>query len=877
MVERPAPSPAVSAHVVAGFSTALLVALVDLGLALVRGGPSVSAPTWGAAALHLLAMQLPVGVAVGVAVGLGVLVWRRTPWLAALQGRLRRPFTHDPDAFAWGIGSLAALASFVLIVRAAALHFATRYHDPGLAAWAMAGATVALAALAVLLAAALAAVVRPVARHLGRVASVGTVLLVAVLVGAGAVVTVALIAPTLLRAYDPVALAWLPGAAVVYALVAVGLHRLWRKRSVPHRHIQGLGGLLLVVALGALVTSGATYGRSNAVRSIVEQRTVVGLRLLRVYLDVTDWDRDGYAFAFGGGDCDDRDPTVYPGAPDPPGDGVDSDCFAGDGSPDVADLGDGAYGEVPEGLDRPNFLLITVDALRADHLGSYGYGRPTSPRMDAFAEEAVRFDYVVSQSSRSIRSIPAFMTGFYPSQIAYGGEYLFPALQPDNVTLAEVLQDAGYRTAVTMGTDYFERVTGFFQGFDDVDQIDIYRPPRAMPVTRAIKQLDALRKEDRPWFLWVHLFNVHEEYLWDRRPSMFGDRPIDAYDTEIALADEQVGRLLDALRQRELMDETVVTITSDHGEAFGERGHTGHARTVYEEELRVPLLLRVPQVAPRVVEGAVPLFDLMPTHLNLAGVSVPAPMPARSLVPLATGAAQPDRDRLLFSEVLPDGLYPYDQKAIRRGDMKLIWWVREGTFQLFDLAADPGETRDLSDERRGEAEELLGLLRAWVTQTHRPEQRQHDVVDQNRLERPPASMTRHLDVRYPGFTLLGFDMPESTFAPGDRIRMTFYYRVDARMDDSLFFYVDIKGPPGYRVPPHFHAHHYPMNGRYHTHQWRPGEILRDPIEMIVPKDIRRPVTLQIDLAIRDPRRQFVPFHGPEGTGTILDLAEIEVR
>jgi arylsulfatase A-like enzyme len=879
MVQRNSHPPAIAEQICAGFITALLAGLADLVVAAFRGDSPASALTWLGAGLHLLAMQLPVGVLAGALVGVGLLALRHAPWTEPARARLQpaRMLAPDPDGFAAGLGLLVGAAAFALAIRGAALHFATRYHAPELAAWAMAGATLGILTATILLAAAVTALVRPIALRMGRLASSATVVALAGVLVAAAVAVVATTAPAVLRAYDPVAVAWLPAAGAVYVVVAWRVRRTWRRRHAPRWLAHTAGFTCLVVAGGALIASGATYGRSNAVRSIVEHRTVSGRPLLRAYMDATDRDRDGYSFAFGGGDCDDRDPTVFPGAPDVAGDGVDRDCFAGDGSPDVADFGDGAYGTVPAGIERPNFLLITVDALRADHLGSYGYGRPTSPRMDRFAEDAVRFESVVSQSSRSIRSIPSLMTGFYPSQIAYGDEYLFPSILPENVTLAEALGQAGYRTAVTMGTDYFERVSGFFQGFDDTDQVDIYRPPRPLPVTRALKQLDRLEQQEQPWFLWVHLFNVHEEYLWDRHPSKFGDEPVDHYDTEITLADAQVGRLLDELRQRGLMDATVVTITSDHGEAFGEHGHTGHAESVYEEELRVPLLMRVPGVGAGVVAETVALFDLMPTHLNMAGVPVPKAMPARSLLPFVTGDARPDPDRLLISEVLPDGLFPYDQKAVRRGDMKLIWWVREGTFQLFDLASDPGETRDLSDERREEAMELLGLLRAWVAQTSRPEQRQRDVIEQNRLPREPSTMTRRLDARYPGFTLLGFDLPETTVRPGDRIGMTFYYRVDARMDDSLFFYVNIKGPPGYRVPPHFHAYHYPMNGRYHTHQWRPGEILRDPVQMIVPRDIRRPTTLRINLAVRDSKRQLVPFRGPSDGGTVLELAEVNVR
>jgi arylsulfatase A-like enzyme len=677
--------------------------------------------------------------------------------------------------------------------------------------------------------------------------------------------------------YDPVAVAWLPSAAVADLVLAVVVRARLRRRSPSPRRLVVGGVAVAVAAAAALVWTGATYGRSNAVRTALERPSITGLRLLRSYATLTDRDGDGHSFAFGGGDCDDSRSDVHPGARDIEGDGIDADCFAGDGSPEVASLSDGAYGEPPEGLSRPNFLLVTVDALRPDHLGCYGYDRPTSPEIDAFAKDAVQFDEVVAQSSRSIRSVPALRTGFYPSQIAYGPEYLWPTLEEENVTVEEVLQRQGYRTAVTMGTDYFERLGHFFQGYDEVQQIDRYRPPRPLPVTKALKQLRRLNAGSQPWFLWVHLFNVHEEYLWDDTPSRFGDDPVDAYDTEIVFADREVGRLLDGLNEAGAASDTVVAIASDHGEAFGEHGNRGHSFTIYEEELRVPLLVRVPGMKPRRVRQPVALFDLMPTILNLARVPVPKPMPARSLVPLMNGTDRFPEERLMFSEILPDGLYPYDQKAIRRGSDKLIWWVREGTFQLYDLEADPGEQNDLSDDQRERADELLGLLRAWVAETNRPELRQTDVLEENRLDKAPRNMTQRLDVDVGDtFTLLGFDLEETSYRPGERIKMDFFYKVRSETDRSLFLYVDVVGPNGYRVP-HFHAHHYPLHGRYPTNRWEEGEILRDPVEMVIPKDIRTPVELRITFTALGPDRRPVPLHTEDGERSTVELTTVRVR
>ena len=147
---------------------------------------------------------------------------------------------------------------------------------------------------------------------------------------------------------------------------------LFRQR-LRVRGTVALAVLTTLVSLGLLVWTGATYGARNRVRALVEQDSVVGRPTLRAYLSLTDRDGDGYAFAFGGSDCNDREGSVHPGSVDLEGDGVDADCFDGDGSRDVADFGTGHYAPRPAGLQTPNILLVSIDALRPDHLGCMGY------------------------------------------------------------------------------------------------------------------------------------------------------------------------------------------------------------------------------------------------------------------------------------------------------------------------------------------------------------------------------------------------------------------------------------------------------------------------------------------------------------------------
>lgn len=836
-----------------GALVAVALSLIDALLALERSSGHTAAEG-AVAALHLMALSMPVGILLGGLSWLLLSIARQTPWLHGVRRRLSdrfRFFEPAPDAVSATLAAALGFLVMALFGRTAYELLVTRTHRVDLAAWVMGAMTAAAALLGLATAAVARLLLRPVVRRLLPFASAAlfsAAALVSLGVGAWAFLSAR---PELIRAYGWARLLFAPLAVSLWCGLWLGLRTLFRHGSTAGRHRGTLAAGAVLLALFAFVCSALTYGASNRVRALVEQHTVLGRPLLRRYAPWTDMDGDGHSWAFGGRDCDDLDPAVHPGAADPEGDGVDSDCFSGDGSPDVSAHGDGGYGRLPAGLpEKPNFVLVTIDALRPDRLHIGGNPRPTSPHIDRFAQEAVFFDTVVAQSSRSLRSIPAMLSGRYPSEIAYGPEFLFPAVLPENILLPEVLADQGYRTAVTMGTDYFRRVGQFFQGFQEVNQLPLYKPPRARPVDEGLAQLRKLAGSDSPFFLWLHLFNVHEPYLVPPHPSRFGRRRIDHYDTEIVLADRAFQRVLDAIDELHLADQTVVVLASDHGEAFGEHGIMGHSTTLYEEELRATLIIRVPGLPPRRVSEPVALFDLFPTLLNLVGTAPPVPVPSRSLLPLMWGEGA-DPARLIFSELMPDGLFPFDIKSVRQGSDKLLWWVQDGTFQLFSLREDPGEEDDRSDRDRGRALELLGLLQAWVAQTNRPENRTDAYIEAHRLARPPARMTHPLDVRVPGmFTILGFDFPRRTFRPGERMPLTFYYRADARTQADVFFRVSIEGPPGYRVPPHFHAHHYPLRARYPTPRWRPGEILRDSVPMVVPPEIQTPVELWVTLMLQ---------------------------
>ena len=866
------PERALWTHLGAGLLAAAGAAVADIASAAIRPGVTVPATSFVTGALHIVAMFLPIGALLGIGFGLVEELLRRAEWAAVIR-RWLTGFAPNREVFAQVLGAAGALGLVTVMMQHAALHFSTRYHDPVLASYALAGTALVVIAVGGLVFLGLRPIARVTGRALGRLASPAAAMLIIAGAGIGVVAFILVSFPSILQAYSRWRVGIVIGVIAGYPLLR---SLLGVRRFGKGNRRWALAGLVLTTL--AIIVSGALYGRSNRVRAVVEQRASFGQLLVRRYAALTDRDRDGFSFAFGGRDCDDTRADVYPGAPDPEGDGIDADCFDGDGTREVASFGDGHYGSRPEGLPaRPNFLLVTIDALRPDHLGHAGYARPVSPKIDAFAQDAVVFRNVIAQSSRSLRSIPAMMTGKYPSQIAFGGEYLWPTLKAENHTLAESLTQAGYRCFVTMGTDYFLRINDFFQGFTGVNQIPIYKPPRARPVTDAIRQLTELKRQGRPWMLWVHLFNVHQPYLSDGRASEFGDELVDQYDTEIQLADAEFQRLLDALKDQGVNDQTVVILASDHGEAFQEHGHFGHSTTLYGEELRSTLVVKVPGVEPREVNQRVGLLDLMPTVLNLANIPLPEPVPARSLVPLMTGAGSLPDDRLLFSELLPDGMFPFDIKALYRGDHKLMYWVRDGRFELFDLKADADEQHDLSDDDMERGDELLSTMLAWMSQTSRPEQRTIEVIRANRLRAFPSTMIP-LDMQYSeGFRIAGYAIESRAVHPGERIRITLFYDVQNETTKDLQIFLYPVGPPGYVIPPHFHGNHFPLDGRYRTFQWQAGEKLQDKLEIVVPQRIQHPATLKLELLVMEGQRR-VPFRQRGGAiAQVAPLGEVEIR
>jgi arylsulfatase A-like enzyme len=365
-----------------------------------------------------------------------------------------------------------------------------------------------------------------------------------------------------------------------------------------------------------------------------------------------------------------------------------------------------------------NIVVIAIDTLRADHVGAYGYRRPTTPRLDEFAARSVVFETAIAQSSWTLPSFASVFTGLLPSHHR-AGEGRFPAmskLDDASATLAEILAAEGWATASFVSNVWVGADVGMARGF----QRHVYTPKTADAAQNAIAWLQEGPPE--PFFLFVHLMDPHQPYTpspEDRAlfvdpgyagPAdkfFMGNGKVSAtwtladrlhlaalYDAEIRSSDRLAGRVFDALAERGLDDRTIVVVLSDHGEELSDHDGLGHGHTLYDEMLHVPLVIRFPGGPARRVAQQVRTMDVFATVLDAIGRPVPVNVQAVSLMPLVRGEPGPAACDLALAEYVcfgPD----VDMKAARTPTWKLLLAATTGKSRLFDIASDPHEKRDL--------------------------------------------------------------------------------------------------------------------------------------------------------------------------------------
>ncbi|HMB67721.1 MAG TPA: sulfatase [bacterium] len=414
---------------------------------------------------------------------------------------------------------------------------------------------------------------------------------------------------------------------------------------------------------------------------------------------------------------------------------------------------------------RPNIVLIVMDTARRDHFSTYGYEKETTPSFSRFAEGSILFDRAYSTSAWTVPAHASLFTGLYPA--SHGANQETQRLADGAVTLAEILSDAGYQTASFSGNPWISSLANLAQGYD---KAEVFWSSRAQPEEgkglphaqnrKALRWVDE-RDPTRPFLLFVNYIEAHWRYQappeFQRRfvpggrevsqedDAMFPAQrgylapervPTDLipvrtgmYDADLAFTDAILGELLDGLRERDLLEGALVIITSDHGENHGDNGHFAHMLTLNEPVLRVPLAVRPPggEGAGTVRDDPVQLGDLFATALTAAGVALPElPLPVHDVL---AGPVPADR------EILAEYYYPnqvldsFPKRALENPNLRpylrrirtlitggdKLTWGSDGRVELYDLAADPAESRDVRADRPERSAALEARLDALLT------------------------------------------------------------------------------------------------------------------------------------------------------------------
>ena len=390
-------------------------------------------------------------------------------------------------------------------------------------------------------------------------------------------------------------------------------------------------------------------------------------------------------------------------------------------------------------------ILISIDTLRADHLGCYGYDRPTSPNLDAFARDAVVFENARSTAPWTLPAHGALLTGRYPSRL--GLSSAASLLPPEVPTLAELLRDGGWRTAAFVNSRFLSERHGFDRGFDHFE----YLPETYHQIGAAASLLESAAEliempRDRPLFVFLHIYDVHSDYrarhvyqhervdAYDGRaagltPQLLAVRNgelalppadlahlVDLYDAQIREIDANLGAFFERLREHGSFEDSLIALVSDHGDEFLEHGGVLHGRSHYREILHVPLVVRqTGWPRGRRVSTPVSTVDVTPTVLSALGVPLPESLEGWDLSPLALAVGSPDvspggEERILFSEAPQGAGRRGASRSARQGRYTLHLDEAGGTHRLYDLESDPGEEVDVSRREPERSARMLAAL-----------------------------------------------------------------------------------------------------------------------------------------------------------------------
>lgn len=363
----------------------------------------------------------------------------------------------------------------------------------------------------------------------------------------------------------------------------------------------------------------------------------------------------------------------------------------------------------PELKDHLNIIIITIDTLRADHLECYGYKGVKTPHINGLAAQGILFEQVISPVPLTLPAHCSIFTGTYPLYhgVRDNGSFY---LNPDQLTLAEILKEKGYKTAAFIGAFVLDSRWGLDQGFDYYyDNFDLTKYKK-ISLDAVQRRGDEVLREACRWLettgrekfmVWIHLYDPHTPYdPPEPYRSLYQGRPYGLYDGEIAYVDQLIGSFLNFLRKQNLLEKTLIVLTSDHGESLGEHKESAHGFFIYEAVIRVPLIIRLPgenSFRGKIIKTQVSSLDIMPTILDLIAVANPGSIQGKSLWPLLLGREK--NDRPIYSETFyPRYHYGWSElQGVRQNNFKFIAAPRP---ELYDLSHDPGEKNNLFDQKK---------------------------------------------------------------------------------------------------------------------------------------------------------------------------------
>lgn len=387
---------------------------------------------------------------------------------------------------------------------------------------------------------------------------------------------------------------------------------------------------------------------------------------------------------------------------------------------------------------RQNVILITVDTLRFDHLGYTGFNKIQTPNIDRLAEDALIFKKAYSPVPLTLPAHVSILTGTYPlfNGVRDNGIYY---LRPQFTTLAEIFRDHGYNTGAVIGSVVLNQLYGVGQGFDFYeDRIQSKKKFKDSPSERNAESVNKIvfkwlgKKDRRPFFLWIHYYDPHTPY--DPHKDLFHNRYEEfPYKGEIAYVDIQIGKLVDFLSGKNLLKNTLIVFTSDHGESFGEHYEFGHGFFIYDSTLRVPLFFYYPgKIDKKSVEDQVSLVDLLPTILDICNLKSPPSVHGRSLI------RSVESTPLYCETFLPKSNYGWSPL---KGCVSREWkYISAPEPELYNLTDDPKEEKNMLTLMPGKAKQMAKIYNKFVKEL-KPKK---DIHSKRRISREEEVRLRSL-------------------------------------------------------------------------------------------------------------------------------------